>query len=169
MTEQELEKIINRYSRLLWSVASKILNGIGNEQDVEECVADVFIDLWRDPNSYDTSRGSMKTFLALKCRNKSIDRFRRLSAHIADELSEEQISELPEPFAKIAQSELHEELFNALARLEDPDREITIRRFFLQQKPSQISSIMQLSVRKVENIIYRAKGKLREELRGIYE
>jgi len=69
---------------------------------IKACVADVFIDLWRDPNSYDTSRGSMKTFLALKCRNKSIDRFRRLSAHIADELSEEQISELPEPFAIIS-------------------------------------------------------------------
>ena len=50
MTEQELEKIINRYSRLLWSVASKVLNGIGNEQDVEACVADVFIDFWRDPD-----------------------------------------------------------------------------------------------------------------------
>ena len=48
LTERELEKIINKYSRLLWSVSSKILNGIGDEQDVEECIADVFIDLWQE-------------------------------------------------------------------------------------------------------------------------
>ena len=169
MTEKAFEKIINRYSRLLWSVAAKVLNGIGNEQDVEECVADVFIDLWRDPGSFDGSRGALRSYLALKCRNKAIDRFRRVTAHAAEELKEEQILEMLDPPAEAHRQVLHQALHEALENLEEPDREIMIRRYFMEQKPSQIAKAMQMPVRKVENIIYRTKGKLREELRGIYE
>ena len=61
MTEYQLEKIINKYSRLLWSVAAKILDGLGNEQDAEECVADVFIELWKEPEKFDVNRGTLKS------------------------------------------------------------------------------------------------------------
>ena len=72
MTEFELEKIIDKYSRLLWSISTKILYGIGNEQDAEECVADVFIDLWKDPDSFDSNRGNLKNWLCMKAKSKSI-------------------------------------------------------------------------------------------------
>ena len=50
--------------------------------------------------------------------------------------------------------------------LEEPSREIMIRRFFAGQKPAEISAAMELPVRKIENVIYRSKEKLRNDLEG---
>ena len=41
-----------------------------------------------------------------------------------------------------------------------------IRRFFAGQKPAEISAAMELPVRKIENVIYRSKEKLRNDLEG---
>ena len=169
MTELELEKIIDKYSRLMWTVASRILNDLGNEQDVEECIADVFIDLWKDPDSFDSDRGSIRTWLCLKVRSKAIDRFRKLSLRLADELDPEQASQIPEPAEELIRRERTDELRTLIARLDDESREIVTRRFFMDQKPAQISRIMDLPVRRVENVIYRSKEKLKNGLGGYYE
>ncbi len=169
MTEKEFEKNIDRYSRLLWSVAAPIIEGVGSEQDVEECVADVFIDLWQDPTAFDPARGSLKAWLCLKCRSKAVDRFRKLSSHMVEELTEDKISVLTEDGADRDDAERAEALRQAVERLKEPEREVMIRRFFMEQKPAAISKAMGISVRKIGNIIYRAKGKLRDELRGIYD
>jgi RNA polymerase sigma-70 factor (ECF subfamily) len=169
LTEIEFEKTIARYSRLMWNVASRVLRGAGNEQDIEECVADVFIDLWREPQSFDSSRGSLKTFLCLKCRSKAIDRFRRLTVHRMEELVNDLAADVPEPAAELAKKEDYKALREALGKLDETEKEILLRRFSMQQKPSQISKAMDIPLRKVENMIYRTKGKLRDELGGIYE
>ncbi len=166
MTEYEFEKIVNKYSKLLWSVAAGVLEGIGNEQDAEECVADVFIDLWFDPKAFDSSRGSLRTWLCIKCRSKAIDRFRKIMAHITDELSAEIVSDMIGPDDRVIGKEDMSRLRNAVMGLEEPSKEIMLRRFFAGQKPAEISAAMDMPVRKVENLIYRSKEKLRNDLEG---
>ena len=75
--EQEMQKIICRYSRLLWSIVGAVLSQVGTTEDMEECVADVFIDLWEHPQEYDESRGNLKAWLSVIARNKAIDRYRQ--------------------------------------------------------------------------------------------
>jgi RNA polymerase sigma-70 factor (ECF subfamily) len=164
VTESEFEKTVDKYSRLLWSVASGVLDGTGNAQDIEECVADVFIDLWRFPGAYDPSRGSLKTWLCVKCRSKAIDRFRMICSHITEDLDETDISDLWEPPDDLLAKERGSVLREAIAKLDDQEREIIISRFFLDRKPRQIARLTGLPVRKVENIIYRTKKKLATEL-----
>ena len=164
LTERELEKIINKYSRLLWSVSSRILSGIGDEQDVEECIADVFIDLWQEPDKFDPGRGSLKSWLCLKCRSKSIDRFRKLASHTSDELDENLLSDIYEPGEEVIRRTDLMNIRKAIMELDEPAREIMTRRFIMEQKPSEISKIMELPIRKVENTIYRTKEKIRIEL-----
>lgn len=165
MTDKELERIIDRYSRLLWSVAAPILDGAGSEQDAEECVADVFIDLWRDPVAFDEARGNLRNYLCMRCRNKAIDRFRRLTARFREELNEETIGFLPDLAETFEAGSDAEAVRRAVLSLNEPAREIMIRRFFLDQKPARIAKAMGLSVRSVTNAIYRTKEKLKERLR----
>ena len=41
--ERIINEVIVKYSKLLWPIASAVLKNVGSEQDVEECIADVFI------------------------------------------------------------------------------------------------------------------------------
>jgi len=78
--EAAMSRLIDQYAKLLWSVAGAVLHGVGTAQDVEECVADVFIYLWEDSRRYDPQRGTLKSWLAMVARSKAIDRWRELSA-----------------------------------------------------------------------------------------
>ena len=71
-----MNQVIEKYSRLLWPIASAVLEHVGSEQDVEECVADAFIYFWQYPEKFDPVRGTLKQYLCLVVRSRAIDRLR---------------------------------------------------------------------------------------------
>ena len=54
--EQMLAFVIQKYSKLLWKITASILLNVSSVQEVEECVADVFIFLWQYPEKYNPDR-----------------------------------------------------------------------------------------------------------------
>lgn len=48
--------------------------------------------------------------------------------------------------------------------LEEPDREILLRRYYYDQKPREIAMALDMPVKHVENHLYRTKRRLRETL-----
>ena len=61
---------------------------------------------------------------------------------------------------------LQRELLAAVNALGEPDQEILLRRYYYQQKPKDIAVALDLSAKQVENRLFRAKLKLREQLEG---
>ncbi len=61
---------------------------------------------------------------------------------------------------------LQRELLAAVNALGEPDQEILLRRYYYQQKPKDIAVALDLSAKQVENRLFRAKQKLREQLEG---
>ena len=58
---EAIQTVMNAYAKLVWSVAGAVLGQAASIQDVEECVADVFIYLWQNPDKFDPERGKLKT------------------------------------------------------------------------------------------------------------
>lgn len=158
--EQAMEKIICRYSRLLWSIVGAVLSQVGTTEDMEECVADVFIDLWEHPQKYDESRGSLKAWLSVIARNKAIDRYRQKTKIQTIPLEETVLAQMGvEP-----EMENREELQEALAKLTEEEKEILLRRYVYQQKPKEMAVALGLSVKQIENRLYRIKAKMRKQM-----
>ena len=59
--QQGHRALFEEYYSYVYSIAVNILRGYGSAEDVEECVADVFIDFWFAPDSFDSSRGSLRS------------------------------------------------------------------------------------------------------------
>ena len=66
--------LYDRYSPLVYSVALRVLQDTGAAEDA---LQDIFMQLWRDPGAFDSSRGNMAGWLAVIARHRAIDRLRR--------------------------------------------------------------------------------------------
>ena len=152
---------ISRYSRLLWVVASRHLSRAEgfSEHDIEECIADVFFDLWQNSERYDSEKGSLKSYLCMLTSRKAISRYRR--ATHARVISLEDLKQGEEPsFEENVDAEDYRDLYAAIAHLPEPTQEILIRRYFYREQPAVIASKMHLPKKEIENRLYRAKKSL---------
>lgn len=164
--ERSLDAAIQSYSRLLWGIARAVLQHVGTTEDMEECVADAFIQLWKSSASISESRGTVKTWLCVVVKSRAIDRYRKI-VQKSEIALDEQIALCGTAIAdQTLDAVLQRELISAVHALGEPDREIILRRFYYQQKPKQISVALDLTVKQVENRIFRSKQKLREQMEG---
>jgi len=72
--EQAMAQLYDRYSPIVYSVALRVL---GDTAAAEDILQEVFMQLWRSPDGFDASRGSLPGWLAVISRNRAIDSLRR--------------------------------------------------------------------------------------------
>lgn len=162
--EVVINDVITKYSKLLWSIASSILHNVASDQDIEECVADVFVYLWENPEKYTARRGTLKVWLSVVARSHAIDRYRELSKNNAIPLDDTVFIEQVGVCDGIVAEDTKRRLKEAVGALEQPEQEILIRRYYYEQKPKQIAVALNIPVKQVDNHLYRAKLKLRAML-----
>ena len=71
-----LTQLYDLYASHVLAVAYHVLK---NKQEAEDLVHDVFIEAWQKSQSYDPKRGSVRNWLMLRARSRSIDRIRKLA------------------------------------------------------------------------------------------
>ena len=162
--EAAMEVIINRYSRLLWRVCAAVLSKSGGTQDVEECVADAFVYLWRYPERYDSSRSTLKTFLCMVARSRAMDRYRSLVRSRTVPMEEVLAAQTLDISAQALSAETRQELTAALHTLPEEEQDMLLRRYLGDQKPREIALALGITSRQVQNRLYRARSRLRAQL-----
>ena len=156
--------IMEKYNKLLWVIVGGILSNVGTSEDIEECISDVYVSLWLKPKSYDSRKGTLKTYLAIVARSKALDRYRQLTKVKIVELDEAIGSSNDDLFEYIAKRDMYSELYEAIRSLKEPDREILIRRYFFNEKPSVIAKKTSLPPKEIENRLYQSKIRLKNSL-----
>ena len=72
--EGAMALLYDRYSSVVYAVALRVLSDGSAAEDI---LQDVFIQLWRNPQTFNASRGSLAAWLAVIARNRSIDQLRK--------------------------------------------------------------------------------------------
>ena len=72
--EQAMASLYDRYSKVVYSVALRVLRDTAAAEDVMQ---EIFMQIWRTPNSFVAAKGSLGGWLAVVARNRSIDVLRR--------------------------------------------------------------------------------------------
>ena len=160
--EAAMDRLMNQYAKLLWSVAAGVLRPLGTDEDLEECVADVFAFLWLNPEKYDPARGSLKSYLALVTRSRARNLCRQLLRRQTLPLEALEDAAGPaDPEQDLSRRQRAQDLREALDTLGEPDREILLRRYCWDQKPREIAAALDLPVKQIDNRLYRTKQALR--------
>jgi len=72
--EQAMSELYDRYAKVVYAVALRVLQETSAAEDV---LQDIFLQLWRNPDAFDASRGSLAAWLAVISRHRAIDRLRK--------------------------------------------------------------------------------------------
>jgi RNA polymerase sigma-70 factor (ECF subfamily) len=72
--EYAMALLFDRYSKVVYSVALRVLRDPSSAEDV---LQEVFMQIWRNPDGFIATRGSLGGWLAVVARNRSIDALRR--------------------------------------------------------------------------------------------
>jgi RNA polymerase sigma-70 factor, ECF subfamily len=72
--QSAMADLFDRYSRAVYSVAMRILKDSGQAEDVMQ---EIFLQVWRNSDSFVPGRGSLGAWLVVVARNRAIDLLRR--------------------------------------------------------------------------------------------
>ncbi len=72
--QSAMSELYDRYSSVVYGVALRVLQDAAGAEDV---LQDIFLQLWRKPEAFDSSRGSLAAWLAVIARHRAIDRLRQ--------------------------------------------------------------------------------------------
>lgn len=167
-----IHEMMNLYGDAISTICRNFLYDCPKD-DIEETIADTYINFWRNLDKFKLDeRYSLKSYLYAIARNAARDKRRSLKK--ADIYSLEELELVLVSGENIEleyeKKEMEAVLHTCLENMKEPDKTIFLYRYFYGYKTSEIGEMLSLPLKKVENILYRGKERLRKELaeRGIW-
>jgi RNA polymerase sigma-70 factor (ECF subfamily) len=133
--EQAMAQLYDRYSSIVYSVALRVLGDTGGAEDV---VQDVFMQLWRNPAAFDSSRGSLPAWLAVIARNRAIDVIRKRRPE--DDIAETIVSVEPDLAGEAERARAIDKVRGTLGAMPAPQRDALEMAFFQGLTHSEIAA-----------------------------
>ena len=110
--ENAMALLYDRYSSIVYSVALRVL---GDTSAAEDVLQEVFIQLWRNPGVFDSSRGSLGAWLAVIARNRAIDALRQ--RHPETDIGDVIVSVEPDMAGHAERARVMEKVLGALGAM----------------------------------------------------
>jgi RNA polymerase sigma-70 factor (ECF subfamily) len=163
--EQALAQLYDRYGRLLYTIARRV---VGEDALAEEVVQDVFLRFWRGAEQYQPNRGRVAVWLIAMARNRAIDILRsrqhqsrqRENATLADS---GHLTDLQHP-SPGDERFLREAVQAALATLSDPQRQAIELAYYEGMSQSEIAAQLDTPLGTVKSRIRDGIMRLRQTL-----
>lgn len=137
-----------------------LVRRINNPEIAKDLVQEIFASLWRNRFELDEKK-SLESYMFRAATNASIDHLRKKIAH------QKIVMEMPQNdivFVKDDQVDLKEMIDRAIQNLPEAQRKVFILSRYEQLKYKEISEILGISVKTIENHINSALKKLRKSL-----
>ncbi len=159
--------ILDRYQRLVWSIAQKILHDQGEAEDIVQIV---FMELFQKVELFDPARGTLKVWLSQMAYARSINRryhLQRRQFYSQVELNEESTTKFSAalaPVLRLNTSESNRLISEVLDALQ-PKQRMAIELIAIQGLTfEELASVMEESLSNAKHHYYRGMMKLREHL-----
>ena len=164
--QDALEFVVDEYLPLVKVVVYKILHPLGQEEAEKECINDIFMAIWEHSKQFNGVEEDFKKWVYKIAKYESIDYYRKLTKKLEISLEEEQLQEASQPTPEdiLIINESKEELIQLINTLDEVDRQIFIRKYFLGNTSDEVGKQLNLSRTAVDNRIYRAKARLRRNV-----
>jgi RNA polymerase sigma-70 factor (ECF subfamily) len=162
--ERALDQMLRAYTGLVYHAAAAVL-GRNSHEEIEECVSDAFLVVYKSRERLDFSQGSLKAYLCTTARNLAINRLKKRSNSPEVALDDFAQSREVTESAVIRNLEV-EQLIQAIVSLGEPDSRIILYRYYFDLPSKEIARLLQLRQNTVDQRVRRALAKLNKLMKG---
>jgi len=166
-----LEALYDRHSRLVFSLACRI---VGHPADAEDVTQDVFTHAWKRAVQYDQRRGSVAAWLLVVTRSRALDRLRRrrsraegFTAAAGDERLSELAGDPPDYERQLMTDAEVERLRTALCDLSAGERESIELAYYSGLTQAEIAERLGQPLGTVKTRVRSGLIKLRTAMAGV--
>lgn len=159
-SRQSFDIFYKKYYSFVYQIALHI---VGDKLEAEDVSHDVFLEVFQKANQYNTQKGSIKAWLAVKTKSRSIDRLRKKRPLLVNRLeilltNEEKAADLL--FLLDLQKHI---LIDALNQIPKEQREAIIRSYFNGETHKEISIHMDKPIGSIKSLIRYGLNNLRKQ------
>jgi RNA polymerase sigma-70 factor (ECF subfamily) len=147
-----LAALYDRYAAIMLGVGTRML---GERREAEDVLHDVFLEVWRRAADYDGGRGTVRTWLLVRMRSRSLDRRRRARRNVAVDLTPRVSDSDPSRAPDLSR------VLAALASLPPEQRKVIELGYFAGLSSSEIADRVAAPVGTVKSRVAAALAKLR--------
>ena len=169
--QQAFSQLYDHSSTLLYTLAFRIL---GNRDEADELLQDVYLEVWRKVARYDVGRGTPIAWLITLTRSRAIDRLRARSTRGQQATSQleaaARVADLgPSPFETQADQELRMAVGTAMTSLPPAQQQAIELAYYEGLSHNEIAARLNQPLGTVKTRIKLGMSKLRESLRHCWE
>ena len=169
---QVFQQVYDEHARGVYAAALRIL---GNPTQAQDVAQDVFLRLWRRPQTFDARRGELGSYLRLMARSRALDLWRegQAAGRASDRLAlvvsgaEGRVEDAPAPAAE--RDESRDAVRSALRKLPAPQREALVLAYWGGMTADEIARRSDVPLGTAKSRIRLGLAKLREECTGVLD
>ena len=162
-----LSILYNRYSRLVYTIAFRILN---SGPEAEDLTQDIFLNLWQK-QTYNPSRSALSRFLSTITRNRAIDRVRSrgIRRRILKGMASQPIDSFSLPVEQASRGERSQRVREALRTLPEKQRDLLWLAYYHGFSQSEIASHTNIPLGTVKSRMRQGLLKLKGTLQDLVD
>lgn len=165
--ERGIRALLDAHGGLVYFTVRRVLKGYP-EDDIEECVSDVFLYLYQMRDRLELDDGAIKAYLSKTALHRALDQKRRaarIPTPVTDAVFDADASVQSAEEQAVAALE-RGELIEAISALGDPDATILIAKYFIGMKGKEIAAMLHMKENTVVSRASRALKRLRTMMKG---
>lgn len=156
------EKFLAQYGDLLWSLARRFCDDYA---EIEDCVQEAVIEIWKSAGKFDPERASETTFVAMIARRRYIDRLRQRKRRPTPEpLMDDDLLVGDSNQLTLEQTTEVEQIKPIIAQMRDVQRNVVQLAIFRGYSHGDIARVLNMPLGTVKTHLRRALLAIREQL-----
>ncbi len=163
--------LADEYLNYVYTIVYNKLRSTAVREDIEECVSDVFADVFSVLEEKSKLGGDLKGFIGTVAKRRAIDYYRRAKNKIDTvSIEDERIGNLRNKIdveKEIIDGELCKIIYDQVKTLGEPDSSIIIYKYYYNKSSSEIGDILSMKPSAVRMRCSRALKRLKEKLADI--
>lgn len=169
--DEAYDALFNCYCGYVHAVVFNRLRSVASREDIEECVSDIFADVYFGCDVNSVSDGDMKGYIGTVAKRMAINAYHSLTAR-ASRVSEDsdrlaEISSGADIEADHDKKETRAVLLSKIKELGEPDSTIILQKYYYDRTSNEIAELMSMKAATVRTRAARALEKLKESLTAV--